>query len=337
MRSFQEACEQAPDYYLRYQLPSYIDRSREAISKYVNAPVETVVFIPNATTGVNTVLRNLEFLSDDVIIYCSTIYGACHKTVEYIVETTPAESHQVKYNYPISDDDVVAAYENAFKEIKANGKNPRIAIFDTIVSLPGVRVPFERLTELCRANNVLSLIDGAHCVGQVPLNLSALDPDFFVSNCHKWLLVPRACAVFYVPMRRQNLMRSPLPTSHGFVPKKAGKINNPLPPSSKGEFVTNFEFVGTLDNSPYLCVPSALTWRSKITYGDRKGEEAILHYCYQLSAEGGKLVSSALGTNVLENKDGTLSSGTNFVNIRLPISYAEDAGGEYAVAVKIAQ
>ena len=90
MQSYQDECEQAPDYFLRYKLPGYIDESRETISKYINAPVETVVFVPNATTGVNTVLRNLVFSPGDVIIYCSTIYGACHKTVEYIVETTPA-------------------------------------------------------------------------------------------------------------------------------------------------------------------------------------------------------------------------------------------------------
>lgn len=337
MQAFQDDCEQAPDYFLRYKLPSYMDESREAIAKYINAPVEAVVFVPNATTGVNVVLRNLVFTPGDVIVYCSTIYGACHKTVEYIVETTPAEAHQVELTYPVSDDHVVNAYEEAFKKIKAQGKNPKIAIYDTLVSNPGIRMPFERLTKLCHANGVLSLLDGAHSVGQLPLNLSKLDPDFFVSNCHKWLLVPRGCAVFYVPVRNQHLMRSPLPTSHGFVPRTGGKINNPLPPSKKSEFVTNFEFVGTMDSSPYFCIPAALAWRSKVTYGDKKGEDAILEYCFQLSKEGGKVVTSALGTELLENEEGTLSEGTNFVNVRLPISYAEDAGGEYSNAAKIGQ
>ncbi|CZT19918.1 related to isopenicillin N epimerase [Ramularia collo-cygni] len=337
MRSFQDECEQEPDNFLRYKLPNYMDESREAISKHINAPTETVVLIPNATTGVNIVLRNLVFSPGDVIIYCSTIYGACHKTVEYIVETTPAESHQVEFHYPISDDDVVKAYESAFKKIRSEGKTPKIAIFDTLVSMPGVRMPFEHLTELCRSNNVLSLVDGAHSVGQLPLNLSKLDPDFFVSNAHKWLLVPRGCAVFYVPVRHQHLIRSSLPTSHGFIPKTGGKINNPLPPSTKSEFVNAFEFVGTVDWSPYFCIPAAIAWRSKITYGEKTGEDAILDYCCQLSAEGGKLVASALGTELLENEKGTLSAGTNFVNVRLPISYSDDAGGNYGNAAKIGQ
>lgn len=282
-------------------------------------------------------LRNLVFAPGDVIVYCSTIYGACHKTVIYIEETTPAEGHQVPLTYPLSDDQVVDAYEAAFKEIKAQGKNPKIAIFDTLVSNPGLRMPFERLTELCRANGVLSMVDGAHSVGQLPLDLTKLDPDFFVSNCHKWLLVPRGCAVFYVPLRNQHLMRSPLPTSHGFVPKNGGNINNPLPVSTKSEFVTNFQFVGTTDITPFFLIAAALAWRSKITHGEKKGEEAILDYCFKLSAEGGKLVSSALGTDILENEEGTLSKNTNFVNVRLPISYKEDAAGEYSNAGKIVQ
>lgn len=121
------------------------------------------------------------------------------------------------------------------------------------------------------------------------------------------------------------------------MPQVAGKIFNPLPPSAKGEFVNNFEFVATQDITPYFCVPAALAWRSKLTYGDKKGEEALMDYCFQLSAQGGKLVASALGTDILENEEGTLSKGTNFVNVRLPISFAEDAGGEPENAAKIGQ
>jgi len=155
------------------------------VAKLLHVPMEECVFVKNATTGVNTVLRNLVFKEGDVIVYFATIYGALEKTIVSLSETTPVRGLKVEYRYPISDDELVRRFEETVKKAKADGLNPRIAIFDTIVSNPGVRFPFEKLVESCRAHEVLSLIDGAHGVGQIPLDLGKLQPDFFVSNCHK--------------------------------------------------------------------------------------------------------------------------------------------------------
>lgn len=295
--------------------------------------------MPNATTGVNTVLRNLVFAPGDVIFYFATIYGACEKTVTYITETTPAESRKIEYTYPLSDADLCGAFEKAIQEVKDAGQNPKIAIFDTVVSLPGVRMPFERLTSLCKDNGILSLIDGAHCVGHIPIDLTKLDPDFFVSNCHKWLFVPRGCAVMYVPVRNQHLIRSTLPTSHGFTPLPNGgaAISNPLPPSKKSSFITNFEFVGTIDNAPYMCIPAGIKFRESCTWQGKSGESAIMSFNQDQARKAGVLVSKILGgTEVLENEEGTLGNCC-LSNVKLPLEFATVAGGDKAKAVKIAQ
>jgi selenocysteine lyase/cysteine desulfurase len=148
--------------------------------------VETCVFLQNATTGINTVLRNLVFNPGDVIVYFDTIYGACERTVSYITETTPAEAVKVKYIYPVSDKWLVDEFKRVVKAEQNKGLKVRIAIFDTVVSLPGLRMPFEALTAACRELGVMSCVDGAHGVGHVELDLAKLDPDFFVSNCHKY-------------------------------------------------------------------------------------------------------------------------------------------------------
>ena len=293
----------------------------------------------------NLVLRNLVYKPGDVIIYLATIYGACEKTISYITETTPAISHKIPFTYPLSATAICALLEEAITTIRSSGRTPKLALFDTIVALPGVLMPFEDLTTICRAHNVLSLIDGAHGIGHIPLNLSTLDPDFFVSNCHKWLHVPRGCAVFYCPLRNQHLIRSTLPTSHGFAPlpingvgdeEEEAVINNPLPPSAKSAYVTNFQFVGTVDGSPYLCVPAALAWRSRISWKGLRGEDAVMGYSQHLARSAGEIVSSHLGTEVLENEEGTLGK-CNFSNVRLPLSFEEVADGDLAQAVEVAQ
>jgi selenocysteine lyase/cysteine desulfurase len=154
----------------------------------LNTPATNLVFVPNATTGINTVLRNIDFQPGDHILYFATIYGACEKTVAYMTETTPAQSVKISYTYPIEDDWLVSEFRSKVAAVEASGGKVKIAIFDTIVSMPGVRMPFERLTQACKDLGVLSCIDGAHGVGHVHLDLGTLDPDFFVSNCHKYLI-----------------------------------------------------------------------------------------------------------------------------------------------------
>ena len=102
-----------------------------------------------------------------------------------MTETTPARAAKVEYTFPVEDDWLVSAFAAKIDEVERAGGTVKLAVFDTVVSAPGVRLPFERLTALCRERGVLSLVDGAHGIGHVKLDLGALDADFFVSNCHK--------------------------------------------------------------------------------------------------------------------------------------------------------
>lgn len=182
----QALSEARPDNFQRFDFPLMLDRSRVAMASFLNVPVDEVVFVPNATTAINTVLQNLRFKKREVILHLSTLYGSVAKMIEYINETRGVESVNVAVEYPIKDDELVTKFETAINRIKwGSWRRVRVAIFDTISSLPGVRVPWERLVEVCRKEGVLSLVDGAHGVGQIDLGLSKVQPDFFTSNCHK--------------------------------------------------------------------------------------------------------------------------------------------------------
>jgi selenocysteine lyase/cysteine desulfurase len=295
-----------------------------------------VVYVPNATTGVNTVLRNIVWNTDgkDEIFYFNTVYGACGKAVDYTCEASLdlVKARRIDIVYPIEDAALISKFTSAIQDSRAAGRRPRLVIFDTISSLPGVRMPFEELTATCHKENILSLIDGAHGIGHLDLDLSALNPDFFISNLHKWLFVPRGCAIFHVPTRNQSLIRSTLPTSHGFVPRDPhSTFTNPLPSNDKTPFVANFEFVGTLDNSPYICLPEALKWRQEAC----GGESAIRKYCQELVLEGSRKIAEMLGTEIMDNKTATITQCC-MVNVRLPlqISHSQEAMtelGEYVV------
>ena len=137
-------------------------------------------------------LRNLVYKEKDCIIYFDTIYGSVEKTLVSIVETNPqltlrkvGAGQDYAYSLPCTHADILNAFSQTISRILYDGLTPKVAVFDTIVSVPGVRFPFERLTRMCKEYGILSVIDGAHGIGHIPLNLTQLDADFFVSNCHK--------------------------------------------------------------------------------------------------------------------------------------------------------
>lgn len=322
LREYQDRVEARPDPFIRYDFPELLDESRAAVAAVLHAPVETVVFVTNATVGINTVLKNIVWDADgrDEILYFSTIYGGCGKTVDCVVDGSRglASAREIPLTYPVEDDEVLSRFRAAVRASRDAGRRPLVAVYDVVSSQPGVRFPFEAVTRACRELGVMSLVDGAQGVGLVHLDLAALDPDFFFTNCHKWLSTPRGCAALYVPVRNQALIRSSLATSHGYASRDgAGRPNRPVRPGSS-RFVDEFAFVGTTDDSAYLACKDAIAWRRGIG-----GEAKIIQWQTRLAREGGKKVAAILGTEVMDNKTGTLTN-CGMVNVALPMVVVED-------------
>ncbi|KAE8377116.1 pyridoxal phosphate-dependent transferase [Aspergillus bertholletiae] len=270
----------------------------------LNVPVHELVFVKNATTGVHTVLQNLRYQEGDVIIYFATVYGAVEKIITALTETTPLQARKVEYTCPISHKVIVQKFQAVVEQARSEGLNVKAAVFDTVTSLPGMRFPFEELTRVCKQEGIFSVIDGAHGIGHIPLDLNELQPDFFTSNLHKWLYVPRGCAALYVPVRHQHLIRTTLPTSWGFIAdptsSTADKPNILTPLGShRSAFEELFQFVATSDDAAYLTVPDAVRFRADVC----GGHDAIFQYLEALAIQGGDIVAAALGTDVLQEPD----------------------------------
>ncbi|KXH46723.1 hypothetical protein CNYM01_06401 [Colletotrichum nymphaeae SA-01] len=314
-RQLQGESEARPDTFMRYTYPKLLRESKAAIAPLLGADPGEVVFVQNATTGINTVLRNLKFEERDVIIHFSTIYGACRKTIQSLSEGCPVRLVEINITYPISNTEIVLRLQSRIYGLRMLGQNPRLVIFDTVLTFPGVVFPFERLILKCRELEVLSFVDGAHGVGHIDLTrIGLVKPDFFVSNCYKWLMVPRGCAVLYVPFRNQDqdLISSTVPTSWGYETKEErGKL------SSRDYFSKLFDKISTTDNTPYCCIPVALEFRAKVCGGEAK----IRRYCEWIASVGGHKMAEILGTEVL-GEYAEFQHGC-FINVRLPLTLAD--------------
>ncbi|KAJ5225976.1 hypothetical protein N7468_007201 [Penicillium chermesinum] len=328
-RAFLDLADKRPDTYIRKLHADYLEQARIEVAEVINAPKDECVFVKNATTGVYTVLYNLKFQADETAILFDGVYGAVEKGAVSLQEHGTLKYRKVKFTYPIGEDELEKRFREVVRKAREEGLKVKAAVFDIIVSNPGLRFPFERFIRVCREEGILSVIDGAHGIGHIKLDMSILQPDFFVSNCHKWLYTPRSCAVLYVPKRNQHHLRSTVPTSWGFIAGDASPatgasvLKDPSSPQ-KTPFEELFEFVATTDDSPYVCVPAALKFRREVC----GGEDAIIAYNEKLANEAGDAVAKILATEVLQEPDlkpGEVSNMRRCAmsTVRLPIAVAD--------------
>lgn len=184
-RAFLDLADRRPDPYIRVQHTKLLDEARGGVAKILNAAKDECVLVKNATTGVATVLYNLNFQAGEAVVYFEPVYGAVEKGLVSLQEHSALQTRKVPFEYPITESELEQRFRDVVQKTRAEGLTVRAAVFDAIVSNPGVRFPFERFTAICREEGILSVIDGAHGIGHIHLDMNQLQPDFFVSNCHK--------------------------------------------------------------------------------------------------------------------------------------------------------
>lgn len=298
MDKYYMECERdlaSPDKFIKTEQPKEYLEVIKQLGKFLNCPYSNLALVTNATTGVNTVLRSFPFAKGDIIAMPSTTYGACANTVKFLTSIMDIKFVLVELKMPMLPDEIVEAFRKTFKEHKV-----KLALFDTVVSMPGTRLPFVELTRLCTEYNVLSLIDGAHSVGLIPIDLSEIQPDFYTSNLHKWLYVPRPCAVLYVASKHFRDIQS-LPISHSYVPPNATLSAE----EEANLLVSKFTFTGSVLFAGISCISAALDFRKNVC----GGEEAISKYCLDLARQVGELALRKWpGATLVENKEKSLTT-----------------------------
>jgi selenocysteine lyase/cysteine desulfurase len=210
------------------------------------------------------------------------------QTLAYLSDVDNDQLVLVNVTLPITDDTIVAAVAAA---LQANPGQIAMATFSHITSTPGIILPVKRLAELCRAHGVLVFIDGAHAMGHIPLNVTDLGVDFYLSNGHKWLYSPKGSAFLWVRRPLQALVH-PTVISEGY---------------GQG-FQQDFVYQGTRDYTPWLGMADAIAWRNSL------GDAAIIEYMHTLAVQGGNVMAAAWGTEKLVD-DSMIGA---MVNVRLP-------------------
>jgi isopenicillin-N epimerase len=228
--------EREPVDFLVAALPARLNTARTALADFLGADPADLVFVPNATAGVNAVLRSITLESGDEILFTNHTYAVCRKTIDFVALRTGARPVVANLPFPCRDDEqIIAAI------LQCVTPRTRIALLDHVTSPTALILPIARLVGELRVRGVDALVDGAHAPGMVPLALTELGAAYYTGNAHKWLCAPKGAAFLHVRRDRQAHLH-PTVISHGY---SAG-------------FQAEFDWTGTFDPTPWLCIPAAL-------------------------------------------------------------------------------
>ena len=253
------------------------DESRSAVARMLNADVDGMVFVSNATQGVNTVLRSLDLEPGDEIIVPNHSYQACWNAVDYVTRRSGAKTVVVEIPFRVEDPKQVIDLI-----MEAVTERTVLALIDTVTSPTGSRMPFEELTNRLQSRGVDVLLDAAHGPGIVPIDLSRLEPAYCVGNFHKWTCSPKGSAFLHIRKDRKDLIH-PLNISHGFS----------FEGTAQEKFEFEFAWPGTQDPTPWLCIPKAMSFMEELVVG---GWPEIMRRNRDLALQGRNLICDALGT-----------------------------------------
>jgi isopenicillin-N epimerase len=243
--------ERQPVQFLARDLEGLLDEARAPLAALLKVRAEDLAWVSNATAGVNAVLRSRVFTPGDELIATDHTYNACRNTLDFIAARSGARVIVASVPFPL------ATAEEAVDAILARvSARTRLALIDHVTSPTGLVLPAEHLVRALTDRGVDVLVDGAHAPGMLDLDVARLGATYYTGNCHKWLCAPKGAGFLYVHPDRQPEVR-PVAISHG--------ANSPR--RDRSRFLVEFDWTGTDDPSPMLCVPAALRFMEGLLPG----------------------------------------------------------------------
>jgi isopenicillin-N epimerase len=227
---------------MTYELPEALRNVARRLATLVGGVGKDFALIENATVGCNTVLNSLLFSAGDEILLTNHGYPAVRNAAEHAALRAGARVVEATVPFPVGDrSQIIEAVASKL------GSRTRLAILDHVTSSSATIFPVRELTSLCRMAGARVLIDGAHGPGMLSLDVPSIGADWYVGNCHKWLMAPKGSAFLWVDHARQADMH-PQVISHGY---------------GRG-FTAEFDWTGTRDPSPWLATPAAIDFHNQI-------------------------------------------------------------------------
>jgi isopenicillin-N epimerase len=270
--------ERQPVEFLGRRADGLLDDARAAMAAYLGCRRDDLVFMPNATTGINVVARSLPLQPGDEVLGTDLEYGACARTWEWFCAQRGA--HYVRAHVPLP----LTCPEEVVEAVFAAATPRTRAIFlSHITSGTAIRLPIEAVARRAREVGILTVVDGAHAVGQIAVDLEAIGVDCYASNFHKWLCAPKGSGFLYARPETQAWLESPI-VSWGWVEHEGNRHYR-----AESQFVSRNQMQGTRDLAPFLAAPAA------VAFQEERDWESVRERCHGLAVAARERIAALVG------------------------------------------
>jgi isopenicillin-N epimerase len=246
-QQWQDAIDSQPmDFFVR-QLDSAWRAARDRLARFVGAGSSDLVFVDNATVGMNVIADSFSLEAGDDVLLTDHEYGAVHRIWKRACGKAGARIRIVQLPLPFR-----SVSETVDAIFAATSSRTRLIVISHITSPTAVILPVAEISTEANKRGISVAIDGPHAIAQVPLNIQRLGCDFYTASCHKWLSGPFGSGFLFASPRQQKNIRPPV-LSWGR-----------LPPNQIDSWSDEFIWSGTRNPVAYLGVPAAIDFLENI-------------------------------------------------------------------------
>jgi len=249
--AYRARMEREPVRFLVRELEPLLDQARREVAAFVGADAEGLVFVPNATAGVNAVLRSLDLDKHDELLVTNQEYNASRNALDYAAQLAGSKVVPIDIPFPVRSPDEVVE-----RVLAAVTDRTRLLLIDHITSQTALVLPVERLVAEMGRRGIDTLVDGAHAPGMLPLDLRALSAAYYTGNLHKWVCAPKGAAFLYVHEHRRRSVR-PIAISHGANSTR----------TDRSRLWLEFDWTGTFDPTAWLAAADSLRCIASLVEG----------------------------------------------------------------------
>ncbi len=276
---WQRELERQPVEFLSRRATTLMADARAKLAAFVGANADELIYYPNPTHAINMVARSLLLQAGDEILTTDHEYGAMDRTWHFLCKKVGAQ--YVHRPVPLPLTTPAEFVEHFWAGVNAHTK---IIFISQITSPTALIFPVQHICTLARERGILTIVDGAHVPGQLPLNLHELGCDIYTGACHKWLLSPKGAAFLYARPEVQHWLE-PLVVSWGW----GDEIIPPTLERGAAAFVRNHEWQGTRDLAAFLTVPAAIEFQ-QLNHWDQ-----VRARCHALAVETRQRINALTG------------------------------------------
>ena len=270
---WQRELESQPVEFLGRRITKLMAESRAALGNYVGTQADNLIYTQNATIALNIIARSLELGLNDEVLATDHEYGALDRVWRFLSKERGFRYINQQIRTPL------ATGENFIDGFwQSVTPRTRVIFISHITSPTALIFPVKEIIRRARKADILTIIDGAHVPGHLPLHLDSLGADFYCGNLHKWLCAPKGAGFLYARPESQDLLK-PLVISWGYESEAPGN----------SQFIDHNEWWGTRDMAAFLSVPAAIEFQEKHDW------DKVRDVCHELAKDALKRICELTG------------------------------------------